>query len=129
MSQVAPFESVIKNNNINIDKMIHINIDKEIAVQRITGRLVCEKCNHIFNKYVDNVSDVCPLCNGNLYTRSDDNIETYNNRYNVYINETYPVYEYYKDKISTYEIENNGTIDDIYDKINHIMKDDLNDNN
>ena len=129
MSQVPSFENILQNNNINVSKMIHINIDKEVAIQRITGRVMCEECNHIFNKYIDNLEDTCPDCGGKLYSRSDDNLETYNNRYDVYINETYPVYENYKDKISTFEIENNGTIQDIYDKIDNIMKEETNDNN
>ena len=123
MSQVPAFEEIVKNNNMNIDKVIHINIDKEVAIQRITGRVMCENCNHIFNKYIDNVEDLCPDCSGKLYSRSDDNLETYKNRYDVYINETYPVFEYFKDKLNCFEIENNGTIENVYNQVDNMMKD------
>ena len=86
---------------------MHININKEVAVKRITGRVMCEKCNHIFNKYIDNLTDTCPDCSGKLYSRSDDNLETYKNRCDLYKKETYPVFEHYKDIMSTFEIENN----------------------
>ena len=123
MSQVSAFEEILNKNNIKIDKLVHINIDKEIVVQRITGRVMCENCNHIFNKYIDNVEDVCPDCSGKLYSRSDDNLDTYKNRYDVYINETYPVFEYFKDKLNCFEIENNGTIENVYNQVDNMMKD------
>ena len=125
MSHVPAFEEIIRKNNITVDKMMHININKEVAVKRITGRVMCEKCNHIFNKYIDNLSDTCPDCSGKLYSRSDDNLQTYENRYNLYINETYPVYEYYKDKVNCYEIENNTTIEDVYNQVDDIMKEEI----
>lgn len=125
MSQVSAFEEILNKNNIKIDKLVHINIDKEIAIQRITGRVMCEKCNHIFNKYIDEVSDICPECGGKLYSRNDDNLETYKNRYELYLNETEPVYAYYKDIFNTYEIENNAGLKEIYDQVDHMMKEEI----
>ncbi|MBQ9023961.1 MAG: nucleoside monophosphate kinase [Bacilli bacterium] len=125
MSQVPAFEEILKKNNISIDKLVHINIDKEVAIKRITGRVMCEDCNHIFNKYIDNLTDTCPDCSGKLYSRSDDNLETYNNRYDLYINETYPVFEHYKDILSTFEIENNAGINEVYDQVDRMMKEEI----
>ena len=125
MSQVSAFEEILNKNNIKIDKLVHINIDKEIVMQRITGRVMCEKCNHIFNKYTDNVSDVCPDCSGKLYSRADDNLDTYKNRLDVYTNETYPVYEHYKDIFNTFEIENNAGIKEVYDQVDRMMKEEI----
>ena len=122
MSQVPAFEEILKKNNISVQKLVHINIDKEVAIKRITGRVMCEKCNHIFNKYIDNLTDTCPDCSGKLYSRSDDNLDTYKNRYDLYIKETEPVYVHYKDKISTFEIENNAGINEVYDQVDHMMK-------
>lgn len=122
MSQVPDFETILEKNNIKIDKIVHINIDKEVAVKRITGRVMCDKCNHIYNKYIDNVEDKCLECGGSLYSRSDDNLETYQNRYDLYINETYPVFEHYKEIYSAYEISNNGAISEVYDQVDQMMK-------
>ena len=125
MSQVPAFEKILEENNIVIDKVLHIDIDKDIAIKRITGRVMCEKCNHIFNKYIDNVNDVCPDCGGNLYSRSDDNLDTYKNRYDLYIEETYPVYEYLKKQYNSYEITNNKDIAYVYDQVDHMMKEEI----
>lgn len=125
MSQVSSFEEILNKNNMKIDKLVHINIDKEIAIQRITGRVICEECNHVFNKYIDSVSDTCPECGGKLYSRNDDNLETYKNRYDLYLNETEPVYIHYKDTFNTYEIENNAGLKEVYDQVDHMMKEEI----
>lgn len=125
MSQIPAFEEILSNNDLSIDKVIHINIDKEIAIKRITGRVMCEKCNHIFNKYIDDLADVCPVCGGKLYSRSDDNLDTYLNRYDLYINETYPVFEYFNKNDNSYEITNNKSIDEVYEQVDDIMKEDI----
>lgn len=124
MKQVKEFESIIKRYNINIDKVIFIDIDKDIALKRITGRLMCEKCNHIFNKYTDDVSDICPDCGGKLFLRSDDSIEIYNDRYNLYLKETVPVIEYLKNNYNFKTISNNTTLEDVYKQIDNLMKED-----
>ena len=124
MKQVYEFESIAKKYNINIDKVIYISIDKEVALKRITGRVMCEKCNHIFNKYTDNVKDTCPDCGGKLFTRSDDSVDTYNDRYNLYVKETVPVIDYLKENYNFKEISNNGSLEEVYSQIDNLMKGD-----
>lgn len=130
MNQISNFETILSNHNLKVDKVIIIDIDKDIAIKRITGRRTCENCNHIFNKYIDNVSDVCPDCGGKLFTRNDDNVDTYIERYNLFINETMPIIEYFKEKYNYFEIENDSTLENVYKQIDYIIKeDDVNDNN
>ena len=40
----------------------------------------------------------CDICNGPLTKRSDDNLETFEKRYQTYINETYPLIDYFRNK-------------------------------
>ena len=44
---------------------------------------------------------------------------------NAFINETYPVYEHYKDIYNTFEIENNAGIKEIYDQVDQMMKEEI----
>lgn len=124
MNQVSEFENILEKNKIAVDKFIVINVSKDILLKRLSSRVICDKCNHVFNKYTDNVSDVCPLCNGNLISRNDDNEDTYMDRYNLFIKETKPIIDYFKDKYNFYEIENDSSVEELYDKIDYIMKED-----
>lgn len=122
MEQVKPFLDILSEHDIILDKIIFIDIDKDIALKRVTGRLMCKNCNEIYNKYVDNLeNNKCKVCGGSLYTRDDDKIETYENRYKLFKEKTMPVVEYLSDKYDIYTVSNNGTFDEIKSQIDNIM--------
>lgn len=122
MEQVKPFLDILSEHDIILDKIIFIDIDKDIALKRVTGRLMCKNCNEIYNKYVDNLeNNKCKVCGGSLYTRDDDTIETYENRYKLFKEKTMPVVEYLSDKYDIYTVSNNGTFDEMKSQIDNIM--------
>lgn len=122
MEQIEPFENILKSNGIILDKIIYIDIDKEIALKRITGRLNCTNCDSVYNKYTDNIIDnKCKVCGNLLTTRTDDKLETYKDRYELFIKRTIPVIEYFKNKKGFYQISNNGTLEELKSKIDEIM--------
>ena len=125
MNQVKNFENIINKNNVIVDKVIFIDIDKEIAINRITSRIICDKCGHVFNKNIFNItSDICPLCKGNLYTRSDDTEKVFLDRYDTFINDTMPIINYFKNNYKFYEISNNSDLKTLYLNIDSILKED-----
>ena len=118
MEQVKPFLDILSEHDIILDKIIFIDIDKDIALKRVTGRLMCKN----YNKYVDNLeNNKCKVCGGSLYTRDDDKIETYENRYKLFKEKTMPVVEYLSDKYDIYTVSNNGTFDEMKSQIDNIM--------
>lgn len=122
MEQVKSFLDILSEHDIILDKIIFIDIDKDIALKRVTGRLMCKNCNEIYNKYVDNLeNNKCKVCGGSLYTRDDDKIETYENRYKLFKEKTMPVVEYLSDKYDIYTVSNNGTFDEMKSQIDNIM--------
>lgn len=124
IEQIKPFEEILNAKNINIDKIVFISIDKEIAEKRVSGRLMCKNCNKIYNKYFDDIDDMkCKKCNSNLSARDDDKLSTYENRYKLFIENTIPVIEYFRKNYEDrfYEISNNGSIDETYNQIDRIM--------
>ena len=122
MEQVKPFLDILSEHDIILDKIIFIDIDKDIALKRVTGRLMCKNCNEIYNKYVDNLeNNKCKVCGGSLYTRDDDKVETYENRYKLFKEKTMPVVEYLSEKYDIYTVSNNGTFDEMKSQIDNIM--------
>jgi adenylate kinase len=122
IEQIKDFDNILNKYNINIDKVILVDIDKEIAEKRITGRLMCPNCNEIYNKYFDKIIDnKCKKCNSDLSKRNDDKISTYEIRYKTFIEKTYPVVDYYKNKGILFTISNNGSISDTYSQIDNLM--------
>ena len=108
-------------DNVEITKVINIDIDKEIAIERIERRLICETCGSVYNKELIN-EDKCTKCGGNLISRSDDTKETFLDRYNTFVKQTKPLLEYYGNKVVT--IYNNTSLEDVYKSVDEILKGD-----
>jgi adenylate kinase len=118
INQAIVLKELLEEKNIELEKVIFIDIDKEIAAKRIENRLTCDRCKRVYNKELIN-SKVCMICGGNLISREDDTKEVFEERYNTYINETKPLVDYYKDKIV--KIYNNDTLESLYSNLDKEM--------
>lgn len=122
IDQATRYESLLNELGINLSKVIYVNVDKEIAEDRILNRLTCYKCGSVYNKKVDNISNnKCNACNSELSKRKDDNLEVYSARYNTFIEKTKPLIDYYDKKGLLYVVNNNSDINDAYNQIDNIL--------
>lgn len=99
IEQAKKYEEMLKETGKDLGVVIYIDIDKEKAMKRACGRQSCASCGKIYNKYTDMKSKqdgICDVCGGKLISRSDDNEESFNKRFDEYINKTMPLYDYYK---------------------------------
>lgn len=123
INQAKKFDEILENYDIILDKVIYIDIDEEVAKKRITGRLICPNCNNVYNKYLDNIKDnKCINCNSELIKRTDDKLSTYINRYNIFMKETHPLADYYKEKNILYTVDNSKDINDTYEQIDELLE-------
>lgn len=107
---------------INIDHVIYLDVEKNIAMKRSIGRRTCPKCGSIYNIYFDEINDnKCNKCNVELSKREDDTEEKFNHRFDTYLQSTLPVIDYYKNKFMLTEIKNIGTKYDINNKIKSVI--------
>ena len=117
--QAKSFESVLRDMGLRIDAAIHIYLDEEEVISRLTGRRVCRDCGasyHIkFNP--PSVRNVCDQCGGELYQREDDTLETVRQRLNVYNEHTEPLIDYYDGKGILKNVDGNRDIDEVYKEI------------
>ena len=119
LEQAMALDEMLINNNMKLDGVVKIKVNLDLLVTRITGRRICKECGatyHVdFNK--PKKSDVCDLCNGELYQRSDDNEEVVRNRINVYIEQTTPLIEYYTNHDILKIIDGEQSINDVFNQI------------
>jgi adenylate kinase len=100
LNQAEELDIILIKFNQKVDVVIYLDIDKEVAMKRITGRLNCSKCGGIYNAYKDTfkVENHCNKCGSELFKREDENEETFNKRFDTYLEKTQPLIEYYKNK-------------------------------
>ena len=118
LNQAKNLDAMLKKYNQRISNVISLLIDKETLIKRILGRQICSKCNLTFNKFFYTSKKDEHKCGSKyLKTRTDDNEETIDNRYQIYLKETLPVLKHYKNQNILTEIDGMKEIDKIYREI------------
>ena len=83
-------------------QVIILDIPRQIAMKRTLGRVNCDKCGKIYNIYFEEskpkVDNICDKCGATLTSRSDDNENSFNQRFDVYEENAPKIIEYYQNK-------------------------------
>ncbi len=100
LKQAEMLENILKEMNREIAAVVYLDVSDEEIVKRISGRMVCEKCQAPYHKeYTPPKQEgVCDKCGGNLYTRDDDKPETVKKRLDVFRTTTFPLVDFYEKK-------------------------------
>ncbi|MFI3210123.1 MAG: adenylate kinase [Peptostreptococcaceae bacterium] len=113
VSQATHLDAFLTKTNITLDKVVNIEVDKNILVERAVGRRICKSCGatyHIdFNP--SKVDEKCDVCPSDLYQRADDTEETVSKRIQVYLDETRPLVDYYSNQGIIANINGQQSID------------------
>lgn len=98
--QADSLDIELNKMRIELDKVVNINVDKESLIQRAVGRRICKDCGDTYHTIFNppKKEGICDKCNGELYQRKDDTEETVTRRIEVYLEQTKPLIDYYKNK-------------------------------
>lgn len=115
VKQAEALDSELKAMGIKLDRVVNIQADKDILIERAIGRRICKECGATYHiKYnPPKVEGICDLDNSPLYQRDDDNEETVATRINVYLEQTQPLIDYYREKGLILDIDGTKPIDEI----------------
>ncbi len=107
IGQAEGLDNILKNWNDRIDIIIFIELAASEIIKRLTARRTCMTCNAIYNLDFKppRKPDVCDLCGGKLYQRSDDTEKVIMERLTVYEKQTFALKDYYKKTHTVYEID------------------------
>ena len=124
LSQAEAYDKILEEINRDIGVVIVLDIDKEIAKSRISGRYSCSKCGKVYNLNTDlkpKNEGLCDVCNEKLTRRADDNPDTYEERYNTYLEKTEPLISYYKEKGIVYHVDAGKSSDETHKQVVQIL--------
>jgi len=81
----------------SIDLAINIALTREDVIERLSSRRVCSGCGRIYNLLFNPPADKtqCDTCGGELFQRDDDQQAVIENRYDVYMQATAPLIDFY----------------------------------
>ncbi len=116
LAQAEKLDIILEKRQQKIDFVFYLDVEKNILLKRITGRRLCKSCGAIYNVNIDSLKpkkdSICDKCDGNLYRRDDDNQESFEVRYQTYIEKTKPLIDYYRNKKVLFDID--GSVDKEY---------------
>lgn len=127
IKQAEIYDSILSELEFDMGTVIFLDIDKDIALGRIKSRMVCPNCGMSYNLSTPELTPVregiCDSCSSLLKVRTDDTEETFIDRFDTYMRETYPLVEYYTNKNNLVRIDtNNKTLEEIFKEVGKVIK-------
>jgi adenylate kinase len=124
LEQAETLDKMLATLGRPIDAILQINVDFDLLMQRMVGRLTCLSCGTLFNSFTNPpaIDSQCDNCGGSLHHRSDDNEETIDRRLRVYETHTQPLSAYYSAKGNLHVIDGQGTVEEIRKRIKSALR-------
>ena len=124
INQAEMLNELLSSINEKIDYVIYLDVEKEEAMKRSTGRITCPRCKSIYNIYFDsfNEENKCNKCGCELEKRQDDTKEKFNHRFETYMKNTKPVIDYYSSLGSLSIVKSIGSKYEVYENIKSIIE-------
>ena len=114
-NQAKTLESYLEEVGKVIDRAIFIDVPEDELVRRLSGRLICRKCQSPYHEVMapPKVPGKCDKCGGDLYQRTDDREEVVRERLATYRDITEPTLQYYKDGSKLVIVDGNQEIEKV----------------
>jgi len=102
VAQAEILDSIFNELNLKNVKLVIVDAEDSILIERITGRRICTTCGFILSKGDQLVDKKCPKCGSvdSFVKRKDDDEEVIKRRLAIYHEQTRPVLDFYKGKTS-----------------------------
>jgi len=123
VAQAEALDSMLADLERPIDYVINVDVDKEILMERLTGRRICKECGATYHLVFNppTKEGVCDRCGGELYQRADDNAETVQNRLDVNLAQTKPLLSFYEDKGTLRNINGQQEISVVFQDVEKLL--------
>jgi adenylate kinase len=114
--QAEALDEILDSMHQSVDKAISLEVDDEVVIQRLSGRLGCTKCGEIYHSDTKPPmrEGLCDKCNSPLFVRTDDQPETIRQRLQVFKEQTAPVIGYYESRGCLYRVPADKDADHVY---------------
>ena len=116
IDQAYALEKVLEELELSLDYAIELDVPYDTLLKRAIGRVSCPKCKATFNTFFKQPKKegICDVCGEELFHRSDDNEETFEARYNTYLENAEPLISFYESQSKLVKLDGiNNTLSEL----------------
>ena len=124
MDQADALDKIMTDLDRTIDAVINIDVNPEVLMSRLTGRIICRNCGATYHKvnHPPKVEGVCDKCGStDLYQREDDKPETVENRIRINQEQSAPILEYYSNKGLLHTVDGEIGIENVFSEVQNLI--------
>jgi adenylate kinase len=119
LAQARALDEALAEGGHRISVAPYIQVSERTLLSRLGGRWTCRTCGAVYHQLFSptKVEGVCDLCGGTLYQREDDTPETHQRRIDVYMAQTRPLIDYYRDAGALAQVDGEPDVDSVYEAL------------
>jgi adenylate kinase len=124
IAQAEALDSILDKLGKPIDAVLQFDVDAEMLIQRMIGRITCISCGALFNLFTQPpaLDDKCDECGGTLHHRTDDNEDIIERRLHIFETLTQPLSDYYKHKGVLHILEAHGDVAEVTKRVKSALR-------
>lgn len=114
-AQAQALDSMLAGFGGKVNAVPYISVPEDVLVQRLTGRWTCRAQGHVYHEKFNPPASpgVCDADGSELYQREDDKAETVTRRIRVYLEQTEPLIDYYRQHGTLIEVNGELPIEQV----------------
>ncbi len=124
IAQAEALDDILDKLGKPIDAVLQFDVDAEMLIQRMIGRLTCLSCGALFNLFTQPpaIDDKCDECGGTLHHRTDDSEDIIERRLQIFETLTQPLSDYYKHKGVLHILEAHGDVSEVTKRVKSALR-------
>jgi adenylate kinase len=114
VAQARALDALAASMGIGFDRVLYLNVPEPELIRRITSRLTCSVCGRSY--FVDSSQSpprTCAADGMTLIVREDDRSTTARRRIAVYLRNTLPVLDHYREHGLVSEVDGVGSVEEV----------------
>lgn len=115
IEQAKALEKALAARGSKLTRVLYIRASEATLLERLSGRWTCRQCGAVYHERHNPPKQpgICDVCGGELYQRPDDQPETQRRRIRVYLDQTAPLIEYFKERGLLVEIDGEQDVESV----------------
>lgn len=119
VAQAEALDRMLADLDGRVSAVPYIKVAEDILIERLTGRWTCPTCNRVYHGRFNPPKKMgyCDYDDAELYQRDDDKAETVTRRIRVYLEQTQPLIDYYRNAGTLLEVDGAQAIDMVSEEL------------